>query len=118
MDIPPTSFDAQVKMFRRAIKHDWNKAGKLFSAAWEQKDYTSLGVKGGACAIGCVLMADGVYQFVKGVGERVPNPEKPSQDEANWTRMYVGAMTGFFGAAALYIGAIANVAKMRSHMVR
>lgn len=91
--------------FLHNLQQDLKQIAPSFSEAFNNKDYKSLAFKSAGIGVGAMLCAQGVYQFSKGAQEQVENPEKPNEKQTNFTRMFLGAMTAFFGASALYIAA-------------
>ena len=102
------AFKDRIASIKTLAANDWAKAGDSFKQVLESKDRGALGMKCAGVAMGSVIAANGVYQFVKGANERVQNPEAEGENQLNYTRMFVGAMSLFLGAGALYHGACAR----------
>ncbi len=100
-----TTFEA----FKRACRKDCAQITQNFGKAIAQGDHKGLAIKAVATGVGCYLVGGGVYQIVQGNGEQVPNPEKEDTMQRNWTRMFVGGMTAFTGAATLYLTAVTKL---------
>lgn len=91
------------------VRDDIGQAAASFSKAYEQGHYKELAFKGAGVTVGALLGAKGVQQFVKGINERVPATQDPTSTQMNYTRMFVGTLTSFFGAAALYLAACRSI---------
>jgi hypothetical protein len=116
MEIPEATLRTKWEALKRGARNDYQRTLETFEEARLDKNYKGLAFKTAGCSLGCMLGLSGVYQIAKGFGEIVPNPEKPNTDQYNWTRICVGAMTTFFGAAALYLSAIAKVGAKAEHL--
>lgn len=91
------------------LRQDLKQVAPSFSNALQNKDYKTLMIKGTGVVLGSLLTAQGVYQFSKGAQEQVENPEKSNEKQTNYTRMFLGAMTTFFGASMLYLAATSHL---------
>lgn len=91
------------------LRQDMKQVAPSFCDALHRKDYKALAVKSTGTVMGSLLTAQGVYQFSKGAQEQVENPERPNEKQTNYTRMFLGAMTTFFGASMLYLAATSHL---------
>lgn len=95
-------------------KEDMAQVRKSFSDAYTHGHHVELAFKTAGVVAGATLTAKGVQQFVKGASERVPGAQDPSTTQPNYTRMFVGGFSVFFGAAALYLAACKSILPARS----
>lgn len=107
------SFTDHIDAITRNAKADLERAGPSFSEAYKGGHHRELAFKTAGVTAGVLITAKGVEQLVKGASERVPGTQDPSATQANYTRMFVGALTTFFGASALYLSACKSIAAAR-----
>lgn len=103
------SFKDHIDAVSSHAREDAGRVGSSFATAYEHGHYKELAFKSAGVAVGAMLGAKGVQQFVKGLNERVPATQDPASTQMNYTRMFVGALTGFFGAATLYVAACRGI---------
>lgn len=108
-----STIGSTVAAFRRAFKDDYAKSKKSFADAMAVGDHAAVAIKGGTAVLGCVIGAAGVAQVVKGLNETVPNHEREGETQRNWTRVFVGSMAAFTGAATLYLALETTIGKAR-----
>lgn len=109
-----STIGSTIAAFKRAIVDDYQKSKESFAASLAEGDHVSVAIKGGASVLGCVIGAAGVSQVVKGLNETVPNPENESETQRNWTRVFVGSMAAFTGAATLYLALQSTIGRARN----
>lgn len=63
-------------------------------------------LKSGSVALGCVMMADGMYHIISGQDERVDDLFLHSQHDRNYVRIFTGVTELIGGAALAYAGAL------------
>lgn len=102
------------ELMKHFAKEDMAQVMKSFADAYTQGHHAELAFKSAGVVAGAVLTAKGVQQFVKGVSERVPGAQDPNTTQPNYTRMFVGSFSAFFGAAALYLSACKGILPARS----
>lgn len=85
------------------LQRDMKQIVPSFRDALNKKDYKAFLIKSTGVVVGSFLTAQGVYHFGLGAKEQVQNPEKPNEQQTNYTHMFLGAMTTFFGASMLYL---------------
>lgn len=108
------SFKDHVDVISRFAKEDLARVKPSFAEAYTNGHYHELGIKSAGVAMGAVLTAKGVQQFVKGGTERIRGTQDPSKQQPNYTRMFVGGFTAFTGAALLYLAACKGILSARS----
>lgn len=97
----------------RNAKADLERVKPSFVDAYQGGHYRELAFKTAGVTAGALLTAKGVEQFVKGATDRIPGAQDPNTTQPNYTRMFVGALSTFFGAAALYLAACKSIAAAR-----
>lgn len=107
------SFKDYTHHVKAHAKRDFNAIGASFSDAYAKGNHAELAIKAGGVAVGALLGAKGVSQFVQGAGERVPSGKDDGSEQMNYMRMFVGAFSAFAGAAALYLAATKGVLPAR-----
>lgn len=107
------SFSEHFDAIARNAKADLERIKPSFAEAYQSGNYRELAFKSAGVAAGALLTAKGIEQFAKGTAERIPGAQDPNTTQPNYTRMFVGTLSAFFGAAALYLAACKGVAAAR-----
>ena len=90
-----------------AIKRIQEDTGRSFDKAWSKMRAGKPGMfvgKVSGIGLGSVIMADGIYNIVKGYGEEVEDMLFAEQVGRNHVRMFTGVSELAVGAAAVYMG--------------